>query len=512
MLDPLQFPIRFRQTYGRNLRVLHIGNVANYAYTNAKLQRELGIDADCLDPNFFHIMASPEWLEAPVEGDHGDDFQPRWSQVHLGGYRRPDWFVQGDETLAFAYLKAKIARNSQAMTQILRRLEIHRRAFTNDTPLPDGLFQMMLGSSHPALRFTRRVVKNLVQGRQTLDLPAPDTTANFGIWPPAEIEPYIQRAASFRPVLEYYDVIHGYTVQAVYAAAAGLPNFVSYELGTIRGLPFEDSPMGRLTRWVYLMSPEVFVTNLDCMPAAERMGLDMRHVHKTLHAFDIDAAITFARRWSEPQDPSRRPLFYAPARQHWRHGNESILKGNDVALHAAALLKQRGFDFQLVLGEWGSEVHLSKQLVDDLGLSDVIAWEKPLPRHKLWPTIKRACAILDQFRSPAFGGVSLETMALGQRLITGYDNNLGSTFFSEEPPIMNCRTAEQVANAMEACIRDPLDAEGLGLQAQSWMARQHSVERQMREQFACYESLLSRLRYSSSRWVLDTVDRGVIAV
>lgn len=504
--DAIDLPQRFERRFGRRLRVLHIGNIANYAFVNARIQRRAGVDADCIDPNFFHIMASPEWLEAPIEGDHGDDFAPKWSRVKLGGYKRPEWFVQGDEELSFRYLAARQRGHDGEARRLLRQIAAHARAYARDVPLPDGLTAALLTSRHPFAMRLRSGVKALLRRRGKGDalLSSGDSAAiapSFAIPPPVEVQDYIARSALWRDTLSWYDIIQGYTVQSVYPAAAQLPNFLSYELGTIRGLPFEESAMGRLTRWVYLMSPEVFLTNSDCMPAAERLGLDMAHVHKALHAFDVDDAIAFARSWrgTEQQGP---PMFYAPARQHWKHGNESILKGNDIAIRAIALLKARGHDFRLVLGEWGEEVDLSKQLILELGVADRVVWMRPLPRHKLWPTYLRARAVIDQFRSPAFGGVSLETLALGKRLITSYDHDVGSVFFSEPPPILNCRTPEQIADAMEACLLDPLDEGGLGAAAQHWMQREHGTDRQLHDQFQAYEALLSRLSYTGGRWRL----------
>ena len=46
---------------GRKLRVLHIGNIANNAYNNARIQRQYGIDADVLCHDYYHVMATPEW-------------------------------------------------------------------------------------------------------------------------------------------------------------------------------------------------------------------------------------------------------------------------------------------------------------------------------------------------------------------------------------------------------------------------------------------------------------------
>ena len=87
---------KFSIEHGRPLRVLHIGNIAGNAYSNAKLQRRIGIDAYLIEDQDKHIMSQPEWEDADFEGDWGDDFQPNWNSVDLKGYKRPSWVISGD--------------------------------------------------------------------------------------------------------------------------------------------------------------------------------------------------------------------------------------------------------------------------------------------------------------------------------------------------------------------------------------------------------------------------------
>ena len=61
----------FRAQHGRPLRVLHVGNIANNAYNNAKIQREHGIEAHVIAANYYHIMGCPEWEDADMEGEVG---------------------------------------------------------------------------------------------------------------------------------------------------------------------------------------------------------------------------------------------------------------------------------------------------------------------------------------------------------------------------------------------------------------------------------------------------------
>jgi len=99
----------FERSNGRALRVLHIGNIANNAYNNAKIQRSLGIEADVLCYDYYHVMGTPEWedggLTTPV-----DPHFPDWWASDLGGFKRPEWFIQGPGAICIKYLNARIKR------------------------------------------------------------------------------------------------------------------------------------------------------------------------------------------------------------------------------------------------------------------------------------------------------------------------------------------------------------------------------------------------------------------
>lgn len=91
---------------GRPLRVLHIGNIANNAYNNARIQRQYGIEADVLSYDYYHVMSTPEWEDAQFEGAVEAD-NPNWWGTSIKGWKRPDWFVQGPAATCLQYLRAK---------------------------------------------------------------------------------------------------------------------------------------------------------------------------------------------------------------------------------------------------------------------------------------------------------------------------------------------------------------------------------------------------------------------
>ena len=107
--EALRWVVEFKRIHGRNLRVLHIGNIANNAYNNARIQREFGIEADVLSYDYYHIMGCPEWEDADFNGDIGNTFFPDWWATSLRGWRRPEWFANGpaDEALRYLLLRRR---------------------------------------------------------------------------------------------------------------------------------------------------------------------------------------------------------------------------------------------------------------------------------------------------------------------------------------------------------------------------------------------------------------------
>src|SRR5437867_7691925 len=75
------------------MKILHVGNIANNAYNNAKFLRRKGVEADVLCYDYTHVMAQPEWEDAKFE-EQPDEFHPRWDQYDLHGFKRPHWFLQ----------------------------------------------------------------------------------------------------------------------------------------------------------------------------------------------------------------------------------------------------------------------------------------------------------------------------------------------------------------------------------------------------------------------------------
>ena len=73
-------------------RILHLGNILNNGYLNAKFLRRRGWAADSVTIDYRHVQAQPEWEEVPVINPALSHFDPDWSGIALGDYQRVPWF------------------------------------------------------------------------------------------------------------------------------------------------------------------------------------------------------------------------------------------------------------------------------------------------------------------------------------------------------------------------------------------------------------------------------------
>src|SRR5437762_13772902 len=74
---------RFRERNGRSATALHIGDIANAAYLNARMLNEAGIDCDVVCYEDYHIMGWPEGEPAVVDPNGGDPDRALWHCVQL---------------------------------------------------------------------------------------------------------------------------------------------------------------------------------------------------------------------------------------------------------------------------------------------------------------------------------------------------------------------------------------------------------------------------------------------
>jgi glycosyltransferase involved in cell wall biosynthesis len=312
--------------------------------------------------------------------------------------------------------------------------------------------------------------------------------------PPSErarVEDYAQdHPRKFFRALRDYDIVQGYAIDGFIPFMNGMRNYVSYEHGTLRELPFGDNFYGAVTRTAFLPAPAVFVTNSDVMPATVRMGLDPARIMCLPHPFHEEKIDRFLGENAHLVPPDGPAVFFSPTRQHWIDTSGSWTKGNDVFLRAAGRMADEGRDFRIILVEWGKEVEASKTLIAELGVADKVSWVPTMQKHELWEAYARAHAVVDQFTLPALGAVGVEVMALGRRLITAIDAAQLGSFFGEAPPCLHASTVDECAAQMRSVIADIDDKAGRGPAVRRWIKARHSAQRIMDIQAQAYAMIL----------------------
>jgi glycosyltransferase involved in cell wall biosynthesis len=532
----------FRRRTGRPLRVLHFRNVANNAYNNAKLLNRAGADCDVLCFDYYHVMGCPEWEDADFEGPvPGGDFDPDWSKVDLGAFSRPRWFVQGPLATCFAYLFAR--REGRGLSALgwwwaLRLQGTARRRFfytggiaflRRVAPWSLGLVLALgvafgvadlrsVGWSFVALCVAVLLHHTLFAARVVLRGAGPAVGVPFAdrsAWvvnefarrftdrkdalTTGELEAWAPQIDDWRRLFAHYDVIHAYAADGILPLLVGVP-YVCFEHGTVRDIPREASPLGRSTAISYPLADVVYMTNADSLEAAKALrGGSSASIVCGVHGVDlerlrrrVEAGLDLPRlscRFGHGQDVK---VFFAPARQHWRDGFPTWLKGNDRMVRAAALVKARqpSRPFRLVFAEWGKEVALTKALVAELGVEDVVQWVAPLNKRALLAAYRCVDAVIDQFVLPCIGSVTIEALAVGAPVITALDDGVMREFYGETIPLFNCRTADEIADALERVLLDPAEVARRVDACKAWMAAHHSTAFQLASNVGAYRALL----------------------
>jgi len=544
--SPREWLKQFERRKGRPLRVLHIGNIANNAYNNAKIQRQVGIAADVLNFGYYHTISCPEWEDAQHSGTFKDDMFPDWWAVDLKGYQRPRWFAQGPLDISIRYLLAWTA--SAPVTAFLWRwmtferwllcrrswgqklcyfgiLTCTRRAVHLGAPanallmcragqvlgwLAEGTLLRKLAVARKLgfwSRYLRRHgrtatgVFSAKRRTQALERLMRSHTAQVNeLLSRHGREDRLEKLQSFYDqwyhpyfwrLLKRYDVVQCYSTYTAMPFMIGYRPYLAYEHGTIRSIPFDETDEGRMCLVSYGAAEAVLITNFDTVPSADKMRIEpARRVHLP-HAFDDRKLIDFARAHPELKPPAGGVTrFIMPSRQHWVDPHPTWAKGNDRVFEALRIVRASSRRCMLQAIAWGRDVQASKSLIEKLDVGDMVVWSPMMPKHQLWSAYLRSHAVIDQFVMKGFSGVIFEAMTLGCRVITAIDVPLATEFFGEPPPLYNCGTSEEIATAMIRVIDDAEDLGGDGLRNSAWSTRHHSTKRIVDLQLELYRRML----------------------
>jgi glycosyltransferase involved in cell wall biosynthesis len=519
-----------RRKLGRKPTILHIGNIANNAYNNARLLNQSGFDCDVICYDYYHVMACPEWEDANFQASFKNDNRPDWWRVDLGGFERPQWFAQGTFDTCTQYLIAKrtdsvaasglwdqlsvqngsVAQGESSISKLawwisivigLRsRLSRFFVAVTFNQPhvavqvltnaltvrIPKWCLLPTLAVLLVPLTLARAVVRLLPSQRRDKSDPFqsriiqllrswreefPDRVDRLE---KADLLSYSSVIDTWRRLLSSYDFVIGYSTDPFLPMLAGVP-FYALEHGTIRDIPYSQTPIGRLCALSYRRAQHVFVTNFDCVESAQKLAPNRFTVIN--HPYDEDHGLAIQdaedSRFQLLRDLDSSFLIFHPTRHDWVEGSGYADKSNDVLIRAFIKLRRAGLKVGLICCSWGKNVADTQALLAEAGLTQYVKWVATLPVIPFERMCRSCDVVADQFKLGAFGGVCFKAMAVGAPILTYLNEPMLLQQYSEVPPVLNCQFDEDIVSRLSELMRNPEDIVRLGEASRAWMKLYH---------------------------------------
>lgn len=473
-----------------NQRVLHLGNILNNGYLNAKVLRAHGWPADAVGVDYWHVQGQPEWDEVEITDVKIDHFNPDWTKVDLKGFTRPWWFH--DPLLAQLPEAAEHLRRKEPA-------DYHKVTPTGSAaaPQPEPLWKRGLRRALAPLGLVeaRRLARQHarlaeMKGRDdaTWRLLVEEFARHYPDRPKKltaqDIADHSERALAHRPLFDLYPLVQGSGLDPnnVLIARPDLP-FVCYEHGTMRDFPYEDSARGRLYALALKKAQRVIITNQDANVSAERLGIS----NYTFIPHVVDETIfrpfESRRRRELLRQYGCETIVLSPARHHWKHAppgmENSWFKRNDIAIRGLGRLFRRKPDLKtlVIFFEWGQEVQFSKELIAECGFADRVRWEPIASKRVMSDFYNAADVVLDQFNDiGVFGTVVPETLACAKPVLLNFKREQHIWCYGKPPPCIDARTEEQVEARVGELLENARMREAIGLQGLEWFLAHHSTK------------------------------------
>lgn len=520
----------FRLKHNRSPKVLHIGNIANNAYLNAKLLNQAGFDCDVICYDYYHIMGCPEWEDAEFSNSYGDMFRPNWYNAGIKGFNRPRWFAQGKLEDCIEYLNEKNRNNIGKANKIWQKLLIQSRV--EKVNIGFGLYEknyffqkvvrfvksksivtkvaylceegsigrnvrsnflrLIISSVLMLLVFFLRLFlkpislrtsdesNHLSQARyysrvkDLINIYKSEFPDRLDVLTEEDVNHFKKSLIGWHNLLSCYDIVIAYSTDPIIPLMAGVP-YYAFEHGTIRTIPYENNSVGRFTSLSYRLSQHTFVTNLDCKRSAEIL---VPNKHTLInHPFDEDHGVkikntgSLRRKLLKSLDSDF--IFFHPSRHDWVKGSGYADKRNDVFLHAFGQLRAEGYRVGLVTCKWGRDVDMSIKLIEEYDCYNNTLWVEPQAIVSFERHCKASDTVVDQFLLGSFGGILFKAMALGVPVLTYLKKTDDLSHYAELPPVINCKEVSEIKSAVKELLLNPSFLKSLGKQSRKWIKKYH---------------------------------------
>lgn len=132
--------------------------------------------------------------------------------------------------------------------------------------------------------------------------------------------------------------------------------------------------------------------------------------------------------------------------------HEQENKGNDVMIKGiGAYLQKHHTKLDIHFIEKGIHVNETKELIAELGFTEMVTWHKEMPMSRLVEMIKGADVVFDQLGNH-LTGVGIFGMALGRPLIANMRKEIIEKHTNEALPMCNATTPDEVAQWLHKLV------------------------------------------------------------
>jgi colanic acid/amylovoran biosynthesis glycosyltransferase len=197
----------------------------------------------------------------------------------------------------------------------------------------------------------------------------------------------------------------------------------------------------------------------------------------------VDTAFFAPQRHSRPDGPLR---VLSVGRLHW-------MKGYPTALHAMALLRERGVEFEYRIagaadyGEGKIETVFS---IHDHGLEDVVELLGPVSQHDVREQLEWCDVLLHAAVSEGFCNAALEAQAMGVPVVCT-EAIAGNVVDGTTGLITGVRDEIGLASALELLARTPRLRRQLGVAGRRRARQEFGIDQQIERFSAWYRELLA---------------------
>jgi glycosyltransferase involved in cell wall biosynthesis len=254
-----------------------------------------------------------------------------------------------------------------------------------------------------------------------------------------------------------YDLIHASTELPIFAMLSRKPYVATTTGSDMTELANQKSLKGRMLRMAYRKARKVIFLSPNIYQYTKKLKL------RNQMFLPIIPDLSFFSPGIETNNKSF--TIFHPTNHLWD------VKGNDILIDGFLEAYKQSNDIKLIIVKRGNDFQRSHKKLEEN--PNIILLPNTLDQESLRKYYSISDVIADQFISGSTGLIGQEAMACGKALIQYADIELYQTFYPELPPIVNCKTSDDVCKAIIHLKNHRELLKEIGMRSHEWITKYH---------------------------------------